>query len=84
MTDHKGLPVHGYQMQSDDKVQLVNHNKQIEEQLLRVIDSMQEMGTTYDKRWLAIARTSLEQGFMAWNRAIFQPQRIKLEGDDAV
>ena len=31
MTDHKGLPVAGYQPQSDDKVQIVNRNKEVEE-----------------------------------------------------
>jgi hypothetical protein len=35
-----------------------------------------------DKRWLLVARTQLEQGFMALNRAIFQPQRIALPGDE--
>lgn len=85
MTDHKGLPVHGYQTQSEDKVQLVNHNKMIEETMLRAIEEMQRDPDLFDSRWLSIARTHLEQGFMAWNRAIFQPQRIKLEGDsDAV
>lgn len=29
--DHKGLPVAGYKAQSEDKVALVNRNKEIEE-----------------------------------------------------
>lgn len=36
----------------------------------------------HDPRWLAIARTHLQEGFMALNRAVFQPQRIKLPEDD--
>ena len=35
-----------------------------------------------DQRWLAIARTHIEQGFMALNRAIFRPQRVELDEDD--
>ena len=29
-----------------------------------------------DQRWAAVARTHLEQGFMAMNRAVFRPGRI--------
>jgi len=91
--DHKGLPVHGYVPQSDAKVALVNEFKQDEERLLRKIDRMQGIVDdpmsiavaeqfAYDQRWLAIARTGFEQAFMALNRAVFRPQRIKLPEDD--
>lgn len=38
-------------------------------------------GPAYDQRWLAIARTHFQEGFMALNRAMFQPTRIKLPED---
>lgn len=38
MTEHTGLPVHGYQPQSEAKVALVNLFKQDEERLLRNLD----------------------------------------------
>lgn len=38
-------------------------------------------GPAYDQRWLAVARTHFQEGFMALNRAVFQPQRIKLPED---
>ena len=34
-----------------------------------------------DPRWAAIARTHFQEGFMALNRAVFQPQRISLPED---
>lgn len=77
MTDHKPLPVSGYTAQSDDKVATVNINKQIEEQVLQRLDALKEL-PGIDQRWLAIGRTSIEQAFMAINRAVFQPQRTKL------
>lgn len=76
----QGLPVHGYHEQTADAIALVNENKIAEEKLLRVIDYLQASGVE-DGRWLAIARTHLEQGFMALNRAIFKPARVKLETD---
>ena len=75
MSDHKGLPVSGYQPQTDDKVAYVNENKRLEEIILRRLDDMMQ-SDDYDKRWAAIARTQLEQGFMAMNRAVFRPARI--------
>lgn len=72
-----GLPVAGYQNQSQSNVDLVNSNKHIEEVVLRQLDALAENPET-DKRWLAIARTNIEQGFMAANRAIFKPQRVTI------
>lgn len=80
---HEGLPVAGYRSQSDENVAIVNENKVLEERVLRRLDALRnaapEMGI--DGRWLAIARTDIEQGFMALNRAIFQPGRISLPED---
>lgn len=82
--------VAGYTPQSDDKVKLVNEFKADEERLLRKLDKI-GLPTTgfssttndlrHDQRWLAIARSHFQEGFMALNRAVFQPTRIKLPED---
>ncbi|ARE40908.1 hypothetical protein RGUI_2767 [Rhodovulum sp. P5] len=74
------LPVAGYSAQDEDKVALVNANKFTEEGILRVLDEMKG-DPQFDQRWLAVARTGIEQGFMALNRAIFQPGRVALPQD---
>lgn len=76
----KGLPVHGYKAQNHTAVGMVNINKEAEESLLRMMDEYAQM-PDIDKRWLAIARTNIEQGFMALNRSIFKPGRIALPVD---
>lgn len=78
MSDHKPLPVAGYNAQSDENVQMVNLNKRTEERILQLLD-IYATSPDVDARWLALARTHIEQGFMAMNRAIFKPQRIKLD-----
>jgi hypothetical protein len=78
MTEHQGLPVAGYRPQTDAAVDLVNKNKKMEEAILMVLDVLAQ--TEADKRWLAIGRTHIEQGFMAINRSIFKPERVKLDG----
>lgn len=87
MTTHAGLPVAGYQPQSSGKVRLVNENKELEETILRRLDllkvttAVDGQDVTIDGRWLAVGRTHIEEAFMAINRAIFQPGRVKLPGD---
>lgn len=81
MTDHQPLPVSGYTTQSDSRVEMVNENKAIEERVLRRLDELK--GLNVDQRWLAIGRTHIEEAFMAINRSIFQPQRVKLPEDAA-
>lgn len=70
-----GLPVAGYRPQPDEAIALVNENKKIEEQILRLLDSM-KTNSDFDQRWLAIGRTHIEQGFMAINRSVFKPERL--------
>lgn len=79
MTDHKPLPVSGYTAQSDSRVEMVNENKALEERVLRRLDELKALNV--DQRWLAIGRTHIEEAFMAVNRSIFQPQRVKLPED---
>lgn len=74
---HIGLPVAGYRPQDDDAVSKVNGLKQHEERVLRALDALRE-DPQIDQRWLAIGRSSIEQGFMAANRAVFKPGRVEL------
>lgn len=80
MTQHNGLPVAGYKPQSDAKVSTVNGFKQDEERILRKLDEL-KADTDVDQRWLALGRTGIEQAFMAINRSVFKPGRVKLPED---
>jgi hypothetical protein len=78
----KGLPVSGYQAQSQSNIDKVNAAKRLEEIVLRHLDVL-AADPEIDQRWLAIARTNIEQGFMAANRAVFKPGRVRLIEDAA-
>lgn len=87
MREHQGLPVSGYRPQSADKVALVNEHKQMEERLLRHMERLLDFDTSpldrsIDQRWVAIAKSHFEQGFMCLNRAVFQPARVSLPEDE--
>lgn len=75
------LPVAGYKAQTPETVHTVNLNKQAEEATLQILDAL-ESYPGIDRRWLSIGRTHIEQGWMAVNRAVFKPGRVKLPGGD--
>lgn len=68
-------PLPGYTAQSQESLELVKVNKRLEEMILRQLDHI-EIFSDIDRRWLATARTDIEKGFMAANRAIMRPQRL--------
>ena len=80
MAQHEGLPVAGYRAQDTKQVDIVNANNETEERILRMIEGQRSKGLL-DGRWAALAKTHFEQGFMALNRAVFQPSRVKLPED---
>jgi len=85
MTETKGLPVQGYKpTQPDWAIALVNENKVLEERVLRQIDAhVRNLDSReINQRHVALARTEIESAFMHLNRAVFQPQRIKLPEDE--
>lgn len=65
--------VMGYRQHRQSEIDLVNENKSLEnvvgDQLTKVLA---QLGV--DGRWVSIARTHFQEGFMALNRAVFQPE----------
>lgn len=78
---HEGLPVKGYVAQDQENVDLVNQNKTLEAKLLKRLEKLGGY-SHLDQRWLSVAKTHFEQGFMALNRAIFQPQPVEVDDED--
>lgn len=78
--EHDGLPVKGYRPQSQERVDLANACKVVEEESLRLLETL-EQRMDVDHRCLAVARTNMQQGWMWAVRGIFQPERVKLPED---
>lgn len=83
MTDHQPLPVKGYTSQSEANTALANEGKELEERVLRWIEKV--LANVPDeperKRYAALGKTNVQDGFMWTIRAIFNPQRIALPED---
>lgn len=62
----------GYRELDQWEIDLLNQIKNLESQVVQLIEAQHSTGAGND-RWLAIARTDLEKGFMAFCRAIARP-----------
>lgn len=83
MTSNDDKAIKGYRTLSVADIALVNKNKVLEEKLLRLLDQVCPDDERSERaKWRAIARTHIQQGFMAWNRALMQPQRIAIEDEE--
>lgn len=68
--------IKGYRDLDEGDIRLVNHLKDVEEQLRVLANSMIEPLKKADPealRWLAIGRTHLEEGFMFLIKAVARP-----------
>lgn len=64
--------IKGYRDLSAEEIALMNDVKQAGEDVGALIATLKQM-PELDQRWVAIAQTHLQQGFMAAVRAIAQP-----------
>jgi hypothetical protein len=68
----------GYRELSSIEREKINHLKAIEQSIMNVLkDIYVHPDIHMNQRWLAIARTHIEQGFMAAIRAIARPETVE-------
>lgn len=69
----------GYKTLSDEQLAIMKDNKLLEEIVLRQVDNhvRQNGSNELDQRWVSIARTHFQEGFMALSRAVAQHARIR-------
>lgn len=71
--DNQHTRIKGYRDLSQEEIDLMNAVKSIGEQVRETISTLDDMDSI-DKRWLNIARTDLQKGFMALVRSIAKPE----------
>ena len=70
-----GDKIKGYRKLTDIEVDFINGLKALEDNLGSYLELMlASKNTEVDKRWLSIARTDMQKGFMAAVRSIAQPE----------
>lgn len=65
-------PIKGYRMLSDNEISIINKIKDTGSNIGEMCDLLESLPET-DKRWVAIARTDLQKGFMALVRSVAKP-----------
>ena len=64
--------IKGYRELTEGEIALMNQFKQLAEQVGVAIEAMEGV-EGIDQRWVAIAKTDLQKGFMAIIRSVAQP-----------
>jgi hypothetical protein len=70
--DNQHKLIKGYRDLSQAEIQTMNDCKAMAENVGNVISELEKI-ESIDKRWLAIAKTDLQKGFMSLIRSIAQP-----------
>lgn len=73
-TSPSAAKIPGYRALDERAIVSIKSLKQMEEYLLR--DLEKAPAHLIDGRWMALAKTHIQQGFMCAIRAIAQPQRL--------
>lgn len=71
--DNQHKKIKGYRDLSQAEIDAMNNSKSLANEVGEFIESLAGDETT-DKRWLNIAKTDLQKGFMALVRSIAKPE----------
>ena len=70
--DNQHRKISGYRELSEDEIAMINKVKELGALNGELLDQLKQLPGV-DQRWLAIARTDVQTGFMALVRAVAQP-----------
>ena len=73
MVDNQHKQIKGYRDLSEEEINNMNACKNKAIQIGSFIETLEAMPSV-DKRWLAIAKTDLQKGFMSLVRSIAKPE----------
>lgn len=78
MVDNQHKQIKGYRDLNESEIAIMNESKELAVKVGELIThlenrSIEANGYEPDKRWLAIAKTDLQKGFMSLVRSIAQP-----------
>ena len=72
--DNQHQKITGYRDLTEDEITSMNKIKALANEVGDHVEYMQTYTGNYDQRWVSIAKTQLQQGFMALTRAVAKPE----------
>lgn len=70
--DNQHKKITGYRELTQEEIAMMNEAKELANQVGELVERMQA-NDTLDQRWVSIAKTDLQKGFMSLVRSIAQP-----------
>lgn len=71
--DNQHRKITGYRELSQQEIDFMNKSKAMAVKVGALIDEIEESGVQ-DGRWLSIAKTDLQKGFMSLTRSVAKPE----------
>jgi len=74
--DNQHKKIKGYRDLTQDEINLMNEAKELAEKVggfIHKLEDESDRNLMLDRRWIAIAKTDLQKGFMALVRAVARP-----------
>lgn len=71
--ENQSASITGYRPLTGNEIADINSVKMLGEEIERLAVYLEQSDNGYDKRWLAIGATQLQQGLMALTRAVARP-----------
>jgi len=73
MNDCAKEKIIGYKEQSPGQIEAINRLKSLELEVLHEWEAVKHLLEKFDVRWMSVAKTHFQQGFMAAVRAVARP-----------
>ena len=70
--DNQHKLIKGYRDLTEEEIEIMNEAKELSIKVGELVELIDSISST-DKRWVSIARTDLQKGFMSLIRGIAQP-----------
>lgn len=71
--DNQHKQIKGYRDLTQEEIDLMNETKELAEKCGELIDKLENFSTASEQRWVSIAKTELQKGFIAAVRSIAKP-----------
>lgn len=73
--DNQHRKIKSYRELTQEEIDMMNRIKDIETEVAKIVNEMlNDDGSDFDQRWIRVARTDIQKGFMSLVRSVAKPE----------
>lgn len=75
MMENQHRKIKSYRELTQEEIDMMNRIKDVETEVAKIVNEMlSDVGSDFDQRWIRVARTDIQKGFMSLVRAVAKPE----------